>query len=56
MIRRDPILIAAPPRSGTTMLAGLFYKHGVWVGRTCTTMYPETNSDFGSENIDISKI
>lgn len=56
MIRQDPILIAAPPRSGTTMLAGLLHYHGVWVGRSRTTMYPGTNSDFGSENIDIKNI
>lgn len=53
MIRQDPILIAAPPRSGTTMLAGLLYYHGVWVGRSRLTQYPGTNSNFGSENIDI---
>ena len=56
MIRQDPILIAAPPRSGTTMLAGLLYYHGMWVGRSRTTMYPGTNSEFGSENIDIKNI
>lgn len=56
MIRQDPILIAAPPRSGTTMLAGLLHYHGVWVGRSRATMYPGTNSDFGSENIDIKNI
>ena len=56
MIRQNPILIAAPPRSGTTMLAGLLHYHGVWVGRSRTTMYPGTNSDFGSENIDIKNI
>jgi len=56
MIRRDPILIAAPPRCGTTMLAGLLHYHGVWVGRSRTTMYPGTNSNFGSENTDIKRI
>jgi len=56
MIRQDPILIASPPRSGTTMLAGLLYYHGIWVGRSRTTMYPGTNSDFGSENIDIKNV
>lgn len=56
MIRQDPILIAAPPRSGTTMLAGLIYYHGVWIGRSRTTMYPGTNSNFGSENLDIKHI
>ena len=56
MIRQDPILITAPPRSGTTMLAGLIHYHGVWVGRSKTTRYPGTNSEFGSENIDIKNI
>lgn len=56
MIRQDPILIASPPRSGTTMLAGLLHHHGVWVGRARTTMYPHTNIKFGSENIDIKEI
>jgi len=56
MIRQDPILIAAPPRSGTTLLAGLLHYHGVWVGRSRLTMYPGTNSEFGSENIDIKNI
>lgn len=26
--------IAAPPRSGTSMIANLLYQHGVWIGRT----------------------
>ena len=56
MVRQDPILIASPPRSGTTMLAGLLHYHGIWVGRSRTTMYPGTNSEFGSENIDIKNV
>ena len=56
MVRQDPILIAAPPRSGTTMLAGLFHYHGVWVGRARTSQFPWTNSNFGSENIDIKSV
>lgn len=56
MINQSPILIAGPPRSGTTMLAGLLYLHCVWVGRSRTTQYPGTNSHFGSENIDIKNI
>lgn len=56
MSRQDPILIASPPRSGTTMLAGLLHYHGVWVGRSRTTMYPGTNSEFGSENLDIKAV
>lgn len=38
------------------MLAGLLHYHGVWVGRSRTTMYPGTNSNFGSENLDIKHI
>jgi len=38
------------------MMAGLFHYHGVWVGRSNTTRYPGTNSEFGSENIDIKKL
>ena len=56
MIRQDPILIVAPPRSGTTMLAGLIHYHGVWVGRSRTTQFPGTNSKFGSENLDIKNV
>lgn len=56
MLRNDPILIAGPARSGTTMLAGLISKHGVWVGRGRTTRYPETNSNVVSENQDIKNL
>jgi len=57
MKRDDPILIAGPPRSGTTMMAGLLYHHGVWVGNARTTNHPGTNpSDFGSENLDIKEL
>jgi len=56
MINQKPILIAGCPRSGTTMLAGLLHYHGVWVGRSRTTMYPGSNSNFGSENLDIKEI
>lgn len=56
MIRQDPILIASPPRSGTTMLAAILNAHGVWVGRGRTTRYPETNMNFASENLDIKEL
>lgn len=55
-VDQTPILIAGPPRSGTTMLAGLLSTHGVWVGRARTTQYPDTNVKFGSENQDIKAI
>ena len=56
MVRQDPILIAAPPRSGTTLLSAILNAHGVWVGRGRTTQYPGTNMNFASENQDIKKI
>lgn len=56
MVNQRPILIAAPPRSGTTMLAGLLHKHGVWVGNARKTWFKGSNSDFGSENQDIKAI
>jgi len=51
----NPILIASPPRSGTTMIAGLLHHHGAWVGKAGVTKYKKTNSDFGSENIEIKR-
>lgn len=56
MTDNRPILIAGPPRSGTTMLAGLLGKHGVWIGRGRTTRYPGTNPEFVSENQDIKRL
>jgi hypothetical protein len=56
MVNQQPILIAGPPRSGTTLLAGLLAKHGIWIGRGRTTNYPGTNPEFVSENQDIKKI
>lgn len=55
MNKHQPILIAGPPRSGTTMIAGLFYHHGVWIGESRSTSYPKTNSKLGTENIQIKK-
>jgi len=55
MALASPILIAGPPRCGTTMIAGLLYRHGVWVGQARLTRYPGTNSNFGSENISIKR-
>lgn len=56
MIRQDPILIAAPPRSGTTVLAAVLHAHGIWVGKGRTTRYPGTNMNFASENTGIKTI
>lgn len=52
----NPIIIAAPPRSGTTMVAGLLKKHGIWVGKARVTKYPESNSLIATENQDIKKL
>lgn len=48
-----PILIASPTRSGTTMIAGLLYHHGVWIGEAKVTKAPETNPLLGTENTKI---
>jgi hypothetical protein len=56
MEKLNPILIAGPPRCGTTMIAGLLAQHGVWIGRGRTTNYPGTNPEFVSENQDIKAI
>lgn len=56
MVDQKPILIAGPPRSGTTLIAGLLAKHGVWIGRGRTTMYLGTNPEFVSENQDIKAV
>lgn len=53
MVGVPPILIAAPTRCGTTMIAGLLYHHGVWIGEAKVTAYPETNSLLGTENSEI---
>lgn len=49
----DPFLVAAPPRSGTSMVSGLLHHHGVQVG------YYKVNKDNpkgGFENIYIKNI
>ena len=57
MIDQQPILIAGPPRCGTTMLAGLIMSlEDVWVGRARTTMYPGSNPEIATENLDIKDI
>ena len=56
MKRQDPILIASPPRCGTTMLAGLLHYHGYWIGRGRVSRYSHTNVNFASENIDIKDV
>lgn len=55
MKSNSPIFIAAPTRSGTTMLAWLLHLHGAWIGEAKITKAPETNSLVGTENIHIKK-
>lgn len=49
----DPILVAAPPRSGTSMIAGLLHHHGVQVGEFRAN---KDNPRGGFENIHIKKV
>jgi len=56
-VNQSPILIAGPPRCGTTMLAGLMLSlEDIWVGRARTTMYPGSNPDIATENLDIKNL
>ena len=52
----SPIFVTAPPRSGTTMVAGLLKMHGVWIGEARVTSYPETNPQVGTENQEIKQL
>jgi hypothetical protein len=38
------------------MVAGLLHKHGVWIGRARSTMYPGSNTPLGTENQDIKAV
>lgn len=49
----DPILVAAPPRSGTSMISGLLYHHGVQVGEYRVN---KDNPKGGFENTHIKKL
>lgn len=53
---QSPLIIAAPGRSGTTMLAGLLHEHGVWIGEGRVTSHPQTNSLIVSENAGIKRL
>lgn len=55
MNQHPPILIGAPARSGTTMIAGLIHFHGVWIGKARVTKSPSTNPLVGTENIRIKE-
>lgn len=50
----EPILIMAMPRSGSSMVAGIFAKHGVWTG---TTWPGDQNNAKGHfENVPIRNV
>lgn len=49
----DPILVAAPPRSGTSMIAGLLHYHGVQVGEYKVN---KDNPKGGFENLHIKDV
>lgn len=50
----EPIIILGQPRSGSSMTAGLFAAHGVWVG-TCRPPGPWNAKGF-FENVPVKKI
>lgn len=50
----DPIIILAIPRSGSSMVAGLFHSHGIWAG--LCRQGNEFNEKGFFENIDIKKV
>lgn len=53
-----PYFIAAPPRSGTSLIANLLHKHGVWIGDTGQELADEHNPYGYFENkqiVDITK-
>lgn len=52
-MKPDPILIAAPTRCGTTMLAWLLHLHGIWIGDGQVTKSPQTNPQVPTENTAI---
>lgn len=54
MIR--PIIIAAVPRSGSSLIAGIFAAHGVWVGGFSKKVMSNTPIPYDSyENDDVNK-
>jgi len=49
----EPILIASPTRSGTTMVAWLLHLHGAWIGEAKVTKAKGSNPAVGTENVAI---
>jgi len=49
----EPILIASPTRSGTTMVAWLLHIHGAWIGEAKVTKAKGSNPAVGTENVEI---
>lgn len=51
---RDPIVVLGAARSGTSMVAGLFARHGAWTGR-CRE--PDEYNERGYfENLDLKRV
>lgn len=49
----EPILVVAPPRSGTSMISGLLYHHGVQAGKYKVN---QNNPKGGFENLHIKDV
>lgn len=54
----QPIFIASPPRSGTSMISGLLEEHGVWTGRheISYDKIKDTNPKGVFENLDLKEL
>jgi len=46
-MKRSPLLIIGLPRSGTSMIAWIFVKHGFWFGNSCYTPSEERHRKRG---------
>lgn len=55
-VDQQPILIAGPARSGTSMIANLFYRHGVWIGEAGKSKAVPIEENVGTENILIKNL
>lgn len=52
----SPILIAAPARSGTVMMANLLHAHGAWIGPANTSKVSHVKGNVGAENTAIKNL
>ena len=46
-MKRTPLIIIGLPRSGTSMIAGIFVNHGFWHGASCKLPTPEVHAHRG---------